>query len=397
MKPVAPRRLPRLVLLALLAGSVSSSQASPAEALHAVQARLHALEQQLFHTEARRQDTAAALRDADAAIRRTNQALAHLAAQKQRADADLAAEQARLAQLETHIQQSQQQLGRQLAAQYQAGQADPVLLLLNQRDPGAASRQLVYYQYLSRARSQRIASLRQDLGQARQLAAAEAQKQQEIAQIERRQAAQKQLLETAQQHRRLLLASLSTRAAGQRHQISRLKQDAQRLSQLVDRLRHAPPPRLTPAHPAPGHPLPPAPAIGSGAFAQLKGRLPLPVAGRIYNHFGSPRAETGIPWKGILILASPGQPVKAVAAGRIVYASWLRGFGNLLIIDHGHGYMSLYGNNQLISRHTGELVHAGDTIALVGNSGNNKEPGVYYELRYQGKPLDPLGWSAAGH
>ena len=135
-----------------------------------------------------------------------------------------------------------------------------------------------------------------------------------------------------------------------------------------------------------------APAAPEGAFASLKGRLRSPVAGQLAAKFGAKR-DGGPSWKGVFIKAAEGTEVKSVAAGRVVFASWMRGFGNLIIVDHGSGYMSLYGNNQAVLKQVGDNVKGGDTIAAVGNSGGNEQHGVYFELRHQSKPFDPLSWS----
>ncbi|MEP7371060.1 MAG: peptidoglycan DD-metalloendopeptidase family protein, partial [Nitrosospira sp.] len=127
-------------------------------------------------------------------------------------------------------------------------------------------------------------------------------------------------------------------------------------------------------------------------FSSLKGRLSLPVRGELANRFGSPRADGGITWKGLFIRSATGGDVKAIAGGRVVFADWLRGFGNLMIVDHGSSYMSLYGNNETVHKKVGDSVRGGDTIATVGNSGGNPESGLYFELRHQGKPFDPLNW-----
>jgi len=137
----------------------------------------------------------------------------------------------------------------------------------------------------------------------------------------------------------------------------------------------------------------PEPGVPAGVFASLKGRLALPVAGEVSNRFGQARADGGLQWRGITIRARPGQEVRSVAPGRVVFADWLRGFGNLLIVDHGDGYMSLYGNNESLLRRVGDGVRSGDPLATVGSSGGSAQPGLYFELRYRGKPVDPLAWS----
>jgi len=133
-------------------------------------------------------------------------------------------------------------------------------------------------------------------------------------------------------------------------------------------------------------------ASGDSAFSELKGRLSLPVRGELVNRFGSPRSDGGVLWKGLFIVARAGEEVRAVADGRVVFADWLRGFGNLLIIDHGDAYMSLYGNNEALYKRVGDPIRGGEAVSAVGNSGGNPNSGLYFELRHQGRPVDPLDW-----
>ncbi|WP_338771781.1 peptidoglycan DD-metalloendopeptidase family protein [Massilia sp. METH4] len=134
-----------------------------------------------------------------------------------------------------------------------------------------------------------------------------------------------------------------------------------------------------------------APAAPAGAFASLKGQMRAPVSGRVAARFGTKRGD-GPGWKGMFILASEGTEIRSVAQGRVVFADWLRGFGNLIIVDHGGQYMSIYGNNQSLLKRVGDVVKAGDVIAAAGNSGGNEESGLYFELRHQGRAFDPAGW-----
>jgi septal ring factor EnvC (AmiA/AmiB activator) len=134
-----------------------------------------------------------------------------------------------------------------------------------------------------------------------------------------------------------------------------------------------------------------APAAPDGAFVSLRGQMRAPVAGKIAARFGSKRGD-GPSWKGVFIKAPEGTEIRAIAGGRVVFAEWLRGFGNLIIVDHGGEYMSIYGNNQTLLKRAGDVVKAGDTIANAGNSGGNEESGLYFELRHQGRAFDPAGW-----
>jgi murein hydrolase activator len=129
------------------------------------------------------------------------------------------------------------------------------------------------------------------------------------------------------------------------------------------------------------------------AFPKMKGKLRLPVTGELANRFGSPREDSTLSWRGLFIRAPQGREIHAVASGRVVYSDWLRGFGNLLIVDHGGGYMSLYGNAESLFARVGDVVKGGGVIASVGNSGGNAQAGLYFELRYQSKPFDPMTWA----
>ncbi|HEX9179615.1 MAG TPA: peptidoglycan DD-metalloendopeptidase family protein, partial [Burkholderiales bacterium] len=166
--------------------------------------------------------------------------------------------------------------------------------------------------------------------------------------------------------------------------------DEKRLAKLVEKLTKL----VAPKSSAPGtrNTRVPEPGFEGKPFGALKGSLSLPVKGELANRFGSPRPGGGTTWKGLFIRSPEGQEVRAIAAGRVVFADWLRGFGNLLILDHGQGFMSLYGNNETLFPPVGTAVRGGDVVAAVGNSGGNPESGLYFELRHQGTPLDPMNW-----
>jgi septal ring factor EnvC (AmiA/AmiB activator) len=135
-------------------------------------------------------------------------------------------------------------------------------------------------------------------------------------------------------------------------------------------------------------------SVSAKPFASLRGKLRLPVRGELMNRYGGPREESGSTWKGLFIRAVTGEMVHAIADGRVVYADWLRGFGNLLILDHGGGFMSLYANNEGLLRKVGETVRGGDPVSQVGASGSDPDSGLYFELRREGNPFDPMKWVA---
>ena len=262
--------------------------------------------------------------------------------------------------------------------------------MLNQQDPNQIARELHYYSYISRARAEGINTLRTNLEQLDALTRESRNKSLEIAAIQAEQAKQKKYLEQEKAEHKKLLAHISLQVEQQRREISKLKRDEERLSRLVERIGKLLAQKKR-AAPLSNSRLPDASTDGN-PFAALKGRLSLPVRGELTNRFGSPRSDGGMTWKGLFIRSPSGEEVKAIAGGRVVFADWLRGFGNLMIVDHGGSYMSLYGNNEIIYKRVGDTIRGGDTIAAVGNSGGNADSGLYFELRHQGKPFDPLNW-----
>jgi septal ring factor EnvC (AmiA/AmiB activator) len=233
--------------------------------------------------------------------------------------------------------------------------------------------------------------------------------------LKQKQVETRQSLESQKREKSKVVSSLSQKIATQRGEIKKLSRDEKQLSQLVKRLASIKPssPRKTSTPESPNQSVIKEPApqnrstktvianntlpsndFAGGNFSALKGKLRLPIRGEVSNRFGANREDSGISWKGLFIRANAGTEVKAVANGQVVFADWLRGFGNLIILDHGDGYMSLYGNNQALLKAVGSNVHTGDTIAAVGNSGGNESNGLYYELRRQSLPFDPLSWSS---
>ena len=305
------------------------------------------------------------------------------------------AEQARTSQ--TRIGRQQDDLGRALLHQYHRGHADPIRLLLANEDPNQVSRRLHYLTYVTKARTQLIADLRHGLAEVERIAIATRGKAEELAAIEQEQSTQRQTLQREKAGRARALASVSAQVASQRRQIDTLRRDEERLSHLVDQLAKAaakaalikPPKAETPL----SNKAVPERGTDHAAFSQLKGKLRLPVAGELSNRFGSPRGDGQLSSKGVFIRAPEGQDVHAFGSGQVVFADWLRGFGNLLIVDHGDGYMSLYGNSEALFRKPGDDVRTGEVIASVGSSGGSAESGLYFELRYRGKPFDPLSWA----
>lgn len=387
------KRFARLALLSLcLAAGSGIAHASRQEQLDSLRQRISALQQELEKTSASRSEAADALRESERAISESNRKLNDLAQQQQEATRALGQMQQKSTQLEKAVQQQQAQLGNLLYQQYLGGHQDYLKLLLNNRDPDQVARDLQYYQYIARDRAAWLASLRSNLAQINGLEKQTKEKSAEIASLQEDEHTQKKHLEADRREHRRVLGKIADQLKQQRREMGHLQRNENRLSQLVEKISRM----LAPAKGSSvlSNEKLPDDRFDGTPFASLKGKLALPVKGVVTNRFGTPHPDSRVLWKGLFMRAPSGEPVRAVAAGRVVFADWLRGFGNLLIIDHGKGYMSLYGNNETLYKQVGDTLHGGDTVATVGKSGGNAESGLYFELRYEGKPLNPMRWVA---
>lgn len=380
-----------LILLAASPGATAAAAGGAKEKeLRELRTRIEALQKGLANAEETKEEAADALKKSERAISEANRVLHNLGKQSRDINRRLAAIRAESSAHEATLKAQQARIGRLLYRQYVGGEAEPLKLLLNREDPGRLARDLHYFGYISRARVQLIGELRANLERLSELARETEQQSAELAEVTRAQRAQRQRLAKERRARNQVLASISRDIQRQRREIRTLQRDENRLARLVEELS-----RLV-ARERRGARLRnerlPDSSMDGKAFRELKGRLSLPVRGELAGQFGTPRSGGGTLWKGVFITAQAGEDVKAIAGGRVVFADWLRGFGNLMIIDHGGAYMSLYANNEALYRQVGDPIRAGETIATVGNSGGNPDSGLYFELRYQGKPLDPLTW-----
>ena len=378
-----------LLLLASPAAEPASAGAKEKE-LRELRSRIEALQKQLADTEESKGEATDALRESERAISEANRELRDLGSQSREYNKRLAELNAELRRREEALKAQQALLASMLYRYYLGGQTEPLKLLLNREDPNQITRRLHYFGYISRARAELIGELRAGLAQLRELAQEAEQKAAELSAVTAQQRTQRSRLEREKRARNQVLARISRDVERQRREIGTMKRDEARLARLVASLAKLMA-RPKPAPRSRGERAPAAPPDDS-PFARLKGRLSPPVRGELANRFGSPRSDGGVLWKGLFIAARAGEEVRSVADGRVVFADWLRGFGNLLIIDHGDAFMSLYGNNEALYKRVGDIIHGGEAVAAVGNSGGNADSGLYFELRYQGRPLDPLDW-----
>ena len=387
-----PRSFPAAATALFLAAVSAGALAGPQDELKDIRGRIEALRKQLTESESSKAEAADALKDSERAVSETSRKLYQISGQRHEVNTALSRLQSQSRAVESDIAGEQATLGRLLYQQYIGGQSDAIKLVLNGEDPNEIARQLHYLGYISRARAELLASLRENLASLDKLTGETRRKSSELHSLQSEETQQMRRLEKEKAERQRVYVKVSDDIDKNRKQLSTLKRDEEQLSQLIERLaREAARKSKKPGKRFANQALPNA-DTGSGPFRQLKGKLRLPVIGELMNRFGGQRQDSGLSWKGLFISAKAGREVKAIAGGRVVYADWLRGFGNLLILDHGDGYMSLYGNNESLLKQVGDEARAGDTIAAAGNSGGNPDSGLYFELRFQGKPFDPIPW-----
>lgn len=358
------------------------------------------LERQLQAAETSRAAMADQLRDTEKAISAAGRKLRALGEERAAARAELAAQEQRLQQLERQAAIRQNQLARLLRYQFRPPTADALSVLLAGGDPNVAARDRYFLALLSRAKADLIAALRQDAAETRRLTGVVRQRGENLAELAQREEGERAALRQRQQERQTVLDKISSQIKAQQREIQTLKQNEQRLGSLIASLAkkasHARPTQPGNASradkPPPAQTVKAEPDIAGGAFARLRGRLSPPVRGSITGRFGARREDGQSIWKGLFIRAAEGADVRAVAAGVVVFADWLRGYGNLLIVDHDDDFLSVYGNNQTLLADVGQKVGAGTTVATVGASGGQSESGLYFELRHRGQAFDPGRW-----
>ncbi|MBE02565.1 peptidoglycan DD-metalloendopeptidase family protein [uncultured Marinobacter sp.] len=376
-------RIPVLAL-SLLLGALSvaappDTDVTP-EQLEDLRERIGAIDKWLAEAE---EDRSALERQLSATERRIGQ----LTRERRALRLQIEQQQQRLQQLEQEaarlsdtLERQRDSLRQQIRAAWMEGDTPALKVLLNEADPSRIARTLTYYEYLSRNTVERLEAFRRSLAALKQTQAEAQATRTHLAESEQDLARRQQQLSATRQSRERTLAALEADIRSRRNQRDELEADRKRLEALLEEVQ-----RAIADIPAPNE---------SQPFASLRNRLPWPVQGKVISGFGDRYADGKLRRTGLLIRTAEDAPVKAIHYGRVVFANWLRGFGLITIIDHGDGYMTLYGHSSSLFTSPGDWVEAGETIALAGRTGGTEEPVLYFEVRHNGKPDNPRRWLA---
>lgn len=379
LTPLSPPAVAQSAPVSTSSLPADSDQARAELELSRIAAVIKALEREMRSGEANRTQASLALEKHERAISQIANEQRTLLASADKLTRQLEDLRVTFAALTAQAEREREGLAGELRVAYAMGQNNRAKLLLQRRDPGDIARLLRYHSYFTRKQRERIVTLERSLLRLNETEQAIANETKRLADIHERHRAKRQALEAERDLRASALVSLNAELSSNRSTVKRLKNDHKQLALLVKRLRTAisdVPPESEPPR----------------SFKALRGKLPWPVRGRIKRSFGSRRDDAETAMQGVLVKASLGHQVRAIAHGRVVFADWLRGFGFMVIVDHGGGYMSLYGHNQSLQREPGEWVSAGDPLATVGNSGGRDGPGLYFEIRQDGRPQNPARW-----
>jgi septal ring factor EnvC (AmiA/AmiB activator) len=368
---------------ALAPGAPAPTKRIQTEAeLKAVKAEIARVRDKVNHDQVETDRVARELRAAEVSAADARDALEHVRTER----ADRVQRRAQLATdkhgREARIAAERAALAAQLRAAYLIGRDEPLKLLFNQQDPSRAGRMFAYYGYFGRARAGEVERITASVHELDTLDGQLSEQEQHLTDLESERRSDVDRLEQARTHRSEALVTLKAQSRNRAQTLERLQREQSGLETLLRELRRA---------------LEKFPVDSSSPFAQLRGKLAWPVSGQMVARYGETRAG-GVKWDGVLFAVERGAQVRAIYQGRVIFADWLPGLGLLTIIDHGDGYLSLYGHNERLFKAVGESVSAGEAIAAAGDSGGSARPELYFEIRRGGRPVDPRPWfkSAGG-
>jgi len=367
-----------LVLGSMVCHAENSLTKEEAESrLKTLESEISNLQKELERTRSTLSDEQKALKAADLDIQKSALELRALESTRQVHVRELAGLKTERQNYLDSLEKRREVLATQIMAAYRLGRESRLKLVLNQDSPALLSRTLAYYDYFSRSQASQINELRQVLKTLDEMQAKINVELSVLDDVQKSQQAVLNEMTDQRNQRQAVIDTLSGRIDSEETRLTELQRDQQDLEALLEKLSDA----LADI---------PSDLGQQNGLLELKGKMPIPVKGRVKQAYGQPRTA-GLRWQGWLINADVGSDVKAIAYGRVAYSDWLRGYGLLMIIDHGDGFLSLYANNESLLREVGDWVEPGSNISTVGSSPLNGD-GLYFEIRKDGKALDPAAW-----
>lgn len=361
-----------ILIMALL--MASTAQAADASRLQALEQEIAKLTQSLAKDETKHESLSEKLKEIDAAIHDTGTKLSAITAQVSAAEQEVKTLSREQQSAILALQQNKSKLKSQLRHAYLNQDTSVLKILLNQDDPHEMQRLLGYYRYVNNARKAEIKQLSESIVAIEIRSKLITQKMVELKAIQADQMAQQATFQKEHEQRNIVLTALNKDMAKKSNRIKALQEDARGLNKIIARLETS------------------NKTSFKTAFDATRGGLKWPTEGAVLHAFNSPREGDSLKWSGVFISAKEGAPVRAIHEGKVVFADYLRGYGNLVIVDHGDKYMSLYANNESLLKKLGDKVSVNEPVASVGKNGTMPISGLYFEIRRSGQPVDPSAW-----
>lgn len=363
----------------LAAGANADERLKQERELAAVREKIQALQQQIRTDQGKQNEVEKKLREVETKLGNVQRSLNQLNSQIKSNQKRLSALQGERRKLQSKLKEQRSLLIKQLRSAYVGGQREQIKLILNQEDPAELSRLSTYYDYINKARTEQIKATQSTMRELLTVGEKIQEQNLSLVALKEKQETQRRTLDKNRSARQIVLDRIREQLAQEGQELGKLKRDKQEIERLITSLTKL----LSDIPDTPTTHVP---------FAQLKGKLRWPTRGTVKNQFGASRKVGDLKWQGLMLSAPAGRDVKAVASGRVAFADWLQGFGLLVIVDHDDGYLSLYGHNQVLFAEAGDWIAKDDIISQVGDSGGLDKTALYFELRHQGKPVNPQKW-----
>ena len=376
-----PLRLSLLVgfvlIWSVLLCTASNADESQQKELDSLKRSISTLERQLEDRGKQRNSLQSALKKVELESSKINRNIRRLRTKINKLEKQLTTLDQKEKDLQQNISEQSDAISEQITAAHQLGDQEPIKLLLNQEDPQQLARVLKYYDYFLKARADKIQRYKKDIDDLTETRAEINRQKLALDQSKKALEADKKTLSNRVKSRKKTLDKLQSSLRTDKKKLSKLQDERNKLEEIIETVKKAAAKLALPSN--------------YESFTSRKGKLKWPLKGRVAHSFGSKRSGT-LRWEGWLISASAGDAVKTVHHGRVVFSNYLRGFGLLVIVDHGNGYMTLYAHNQELLRETGDWVQSNEVISRAGDTGGLNKPALYFEIRKQGNPADPKVW-----